>query len=78
MSKTIGSALDREGGVRLEHRDRVAGRAGRDAHAGRLADGAQRRAAGQQHALGLDRSRASVSTADDPRSAAGVGVVRDR
>ena len=56
MSKTIGSALDVEGRVRLEDGDGVAGRAGRDAHAGRLADGTQRRAAGQQHALGLDRA----------------------
>ena len=49
-------ALDGEGLVGLEHRDRMACRAGRDPQLGQPADLAQRRATGQQHALGRDRA----------------------
>ena len=49
-------ALDREGLVRLEHRDRMACRAGRDPQSGQPADLAQRRATGQQDTLGRDRA----------------------
>ena len=75
MSKTIGRAVDVEGRMRLQDRDRVAGRAGRDPQPGQPADGAQARPAGQQHALGVDRRRAAVST-PTTRAAAGGGHVR--
>ena len=58
-------ALDGEGLVSLEHRDRVARRAGRDAQPGQPADLAQRRAAGQQHTFGRDRAGVGLDP-DDP------------
>ena len=62
MSNTIGRRSTRERRVRLEDRDRVADRAGRDPDAGQPADGAERRA---RRSAGRARSRsgrASVST----------------
>ena len=60
MSKTIGMRSTAKAVVRLEHGDRVARGTGRDAHAGQRPHRAQRRAAGQQHAIGLDRPRVGL------------------
>ena len=51
--------------MRLGHRDLVADGPGRDPQAGQPADLAQRRAAGQEDALGVDRARGRLD-ADDP------------
>ena len=67
--------LDREGRVRLEDGDRVAGRPDRDADAGQATDRAQPRAAGQQDALGLDHAGVGLDR-DDARAAVRVGAVR--